>query len=300
MWQPRPEWQRLSHGAGPSTIGVWATHDPTGHLVVKRLAAPGKDSPPWLTDERSFAWWRRPAEVAATSLVTATPGLRALPAVRVDEDDEGITIEERHVAAVDNPGPFLARALGRFAGAEVRASWLATDQLVDRLAMTAERGGWPALERTAAAGTVRRLWERRGELLARLAALPQVVQHGDPVPGNLLGRADEDVLAVDWATLGHGPVGGDLGYLALSVKEELAPLLGAYLEGLPAGTATRDQALLGARVTAVYTVTTRAEWALASAAPTGGRLEGVYRHPAVAPHLRALQRALPHVEALLE
>ena len=57
---------------------------------------------------------------------------------------------------------------------------------------------------------------------------------------------------------------------------------------------------LGARVTAVYTVLNRAEWALARAARGEGALAGKFRHPAVAPHLRALQRQFPHIEALVE
>lgn len=299
MWQPRPEWQRLSHGAGPSTVGVWTTTGPEGALVVKRLATPTAGDPPGLTDERSFAWWRRPAEVATSGLVTATPGVRALPAVRVEEDEEGLTVWEPWVEPADNPGPFLARALGRFAGADVRARWLATDQLTDRLRMTAERGGWRTLEQTAAGDVVRRLWARRSRHLAQLADLPRVLQHGDPVPTNLRGRDGDDVLAVDWATLGLGPVGGDLGYLSLSTREELGPLLDAYLTGLPAGAATADQALLGARITAVHTVVTRAEWALSAAGGGGGPVTARYRHPAVAPHLAALQRQLPHLEALL-
>ena len=66
-------------------------------------------------------------------------------------------------------------------------------------------------------------------------------QHGDPVPANLPGRDGDDVVAVDWATLGHGPVGADLGYHALSAREEFEPLLDAYLMGLPDGLATRDR-----------------------------------------------------------
>ena len=51
-------------------------------------------------------------------------------------------------------------------------------------------------------------------------------------------------------------------------------------------------------MTAVYTVLNRAEWALARVAGGEGALAGKYRHPAVAPHLRALQRQFPQIEAL--
>ena len=49
------------------------------------------------------------------------------------------------------------------------------------------------------------------------------------------------MLAIDWATLGTGPVGADLGYYALAAREEFEPLLDAYLIGLPDGLATRDE-----------------------------------------------------------
>jgi hypothetical protein len=107
-------------------------------------------------------------------------------------------------------------------------------------------------------------------------------------------------VAIDWSTVGTGPVGGDLGYFALSAREAFEPLVEAYLGDLPAGAASRDEVELGARVTAVFTVLTRAEWALARVAHGEGALAGKYRHPSVAPYLRALQRQFPQIEALLE
>ena len=136
-------------------------------------------------------------------------------------------------------------------------------------------------------------------MLDALDALTQVPQHGDPVPANLPGREADEVVAIDWGMLGHGPVGADLGYYLLSAREEFEPLLDAYLMGLPDGLASRDEVALGARITAVYTVLTRAEWALARVATGEGALAAKYRHPAVAPHLRALQRQFPQIEALL-
>ena len=65
------------------------------------------------------------------------------------------------------------------------------------------------------------LWGRRTEMLAKADALVQVPQHGDPTPENMRGRDGDDVVAVDWAMLGTGPVGADLGYYALAAREEL-------------------------------------------------------------------------------
>ena len=90
-----------------------------------------------------------------------------------------------------------------------------------------------------------------------------------------------------------GPVGGDLGYFALSAREELDPLLEAYLTGLPPDLATPDQARLGARVVAVYTALSRAEWALARVAPGEGALAGKFSHPAVVAVPARAPAALP-------
>ena len=69
--------------------------------------------------------------------------------------------------------------------------------------------------------------------------------------------------------------------------------------GLPDGVASPEEAAHGARVTAVFTALSRAEWALARVATGEGALVSKYRHPAVEPHLRALQRQYPLIEALL-
>jgi len=301
MWQPEPGWHPLPGGTGTSTVGVWRTVLGDQPVVVKRLAAPGEGDPAELSDPRHSAYWRRAADVVTAGLVDTTPGLRSPARTAVDEDPEGITLIQEWVEDAANSGLFAARALGRFAGADLRQeTWLATGQLRDRLNRIDRRGGWRTLGRTTVADVGDHLWRRRGAFLQAVEALPQVPQHGDPLPANLPGRVGDDVVAVDWGTLGHGPVGADLGYYVLSAREEFEPLLDAYLLGLPDGLATPDEAALGARVTAVYTALNRAEWALARVAGGEGALAGKYRHPAVAPHLRALQRQFPQIEALLE
>lgn len=298
-WQPEAEWHLLPGGAGPSTVGVWRTAMGGRPVVIKRLAAPGPEAPAELSDPAHHAYWRREADVLTSGLTVATDGLRAGTAA-VDEDDEGITITHEWVEDDALPGLFLVMALGRFAGADLaRPRYLARDQLRDRLRRVERNGGWVTLERTTVADVAGHLWERRSTLLDELDALPQVPQHGDPTRANLPGRRGDDVVAIDWGTLGVGPVGADLGYFALSAREEFEPLVDAYLIGLPDGLATREQVELAARVAAVYTALSRAEWALARVAGGEGALAGKYRHPAVAPHLRALQRQFPQVEALL-
>ncbi len=299
MWQPDPGWYSLPGGTSTSTVGVWRTVLGDRPVVVKRLARPAAYDPAELSDPRHFAYWRRAADVLSVGLVERTPGLRTLPAA-VEEDAEGITITQEWVEDAANSGLFVAHALARFTAADLGGvRWLAHDQLRARMARVERAGGWRTLARTTVADLAAHLWERRGRLLDDLDALPQVAQHGDPVPANLPGRDGDALLAVDWGTLGRGPVGADLGYYLLGAREQFEPLLEAYLLGLPAGTADAAQAAHGARVTAVLTVLNRAEWALARVAGGEGPLAAKYRHPAVAPHLRALQRQLGLIEALL-
>jgi hypothetical protein len=299
MWQPEPDWVALPGGTGTSTVGVWRTALGGRPVVVKRLAAPRHGDPEELLDPGHVGYWRREADVLLTGLTTATAGLRATGA-SVEEDPEGITIVRDWVEDAASSGLFLAVALGRFAGAELpHTRFLATRLLRDRLARTAFRGGWPTLARTTVADVADHLWRRRETMLDLLDGLPRVPQHGDPTAANLPGREEDHAVAIDWGTLGTGPVGGDLGYLSLSSREEFEPLLDAYLLGLPDGVADRDAVELGAQVVAVYTALSRAEWALARVAHGEGALAGKFRHPAVAPHLRALQRTFPHLEVLL-
>ena len=289
MWQPDPEWQRLPGGLGPTTVGVWRGVVGGRPVVVKRLAAPAVPD----------GGWRRAADIALAGLVDTTPGLRA-PATAVEEDPDGITLVSEWVPPEPANGLFVATCLGRFAAADLgSATWLAHDQLRTRLGRVERAGGWTTLARTPVADVADHLWRHREERLAALDALPLVAQHGDPTGPNLLGRLADDVVAIDWDNLGRGPVGGDLGYYALSAREEFEPLLAAYAAALAPDTASDEQVALGARLTAVYTALSRAEWALARVAPGEGALAGKFTHPSVAPYLLALQRLYPQVEALL-
>lgn len=296
MWHPEPGWQRLPTGLGASTGGVWLA----GDRIVKRLIAPLPGDPSELSEPSHFAWWRRAADVALSGVVETTEGLRGTPALAVDEDSDGVTLTFAHVDEMPPSGLFIARSLGRFAGTTLPSyPWLARRQLADRIARVERRGGWRFLARTTVADVADQLWTHRQRHLALLDALPQVLQHGDPTPGNLIAHDGEHVLAIDWSTLGIGPVGADLGYYSLSAREEFEPLVEAYIAALPTGLATREQVQLGARVSAVHTVLSRAEWALAQVGPGEGALAGKFRHPSVAPHLRAMQRQFPQIEALI-
>ncbi|WP_027860718.1 aminoglycoside phosphotransferase family protein [Marmoricola sp. URHB0036] len=298
MWEPDPSWRRLPGAGGPSSAGVWLADDDGRTWVVKRLEAPDGTTPA-LLDPAHAGYWRREAEVARDPAVLGRVGLVPPEFGPVEEDDEGLTVWSAEMAGESPPGLFVARALGRFAAAPYDApAWAARRLLENRLAMAAERGGWPTLARTTLADVTDRLWERRGHWLSLCAEAPQGRVHGDAVPTNFVAARGEDVVAVDWQCFGTGPVGADLGYFALSSREEFGVLLETFLDGAGPGV-DADVVALAARVTAVYSVVTRAEWALAQVARGEGALAGKYRHPAVAPHLRALQRQFPQIEPLL-
>jgi hypothetical protein len=295
MWQPEPSWERLRSGGSPATAGVWAAEVDGRRWIVKRLAPPDE---PELHDPRHAGYWRREAEVALHPGLFAGPGL-VLPDVRtVEEDDEGVTIWTEDVAGSPPTALHAARALGRFASQPPpEVSWASTSILAGRLAFAEARGGWPTLARTTLADVADALWRSRHHWLDRVAGGPQGQVHGDVTPGNLPGVRGDDLVAIDWQCWGSGPVGADLGYFALSCREDFEVLLEAFAEG--AEVDDRDAVTTAARVTLVYTAFTRAEWALATAARGEGALAGKYRHPSVAPHLRALQRQVAQIEALL-
>ena len=298
-WQPEPGWQRLP-GAGPASVGVWSAQVAGRDVVVKRLGCPDPHDAPGSLAPSDVNYWRRAADVALSGVVADAPGLREAPVVSVEEDPEGITLVHARVEHHDAPGLWLAACLGSFAAVDIgQHAWLARGQLRSRLGLVERRGGWLTLERTPMADIADHLWTHREPWLDRCDALPQVAQHGDPSASNIPGRAAEGAVAIDWAHLGWGPVGADLGYLSLATREDIEPLVEAYVAALPAGLATTNDVMTGARVMAVYTALTRLDWALARVADGEGALAGKFRHPSVAPYIRAMQRQVGQIEALL-
>ena len=299
-WQPDPAWQRLP--GGRSSGGLWLAESDGRSWVVKRLPAPLPGDPATVRDPGHLGYWRREADVALHAAIDG-PGLVRPATGRVEEDPEGLTVWTEAVPVEELPGPFVARALGRFAASPLaEAPWLCRHLLADRIALAEARDGWPTLGRTTVSDVADALWRRRRSLLAAYEALPTGPTHGDAVPANFVARRDGDAVAVDWSCLGTAPLGADVGYFSLSSREDFGVLLEAYLGGLASVGVSADPSDVAraARTLAVFTVLSRAEWALARAARGEGALAGKFRHPAVAPHLRALQRQFPQIEALLD
>jgi len=302
MWQPDPAWTQLPAGGGPATVGVWRARHRDVDAIVKRLARPAAGDPALLENPAHAGYWRREAEVALTLGGIEGPGLVSPEYLRCDEDEEGITLWSELVVAEPPTSLLVARSMGRFAGAaNDPPSWAARHTLTDRLALAESRGGWPTLQRTTLADVADHLWQRRSEWLTRRDSAPTGRLHGDAVPANFVATRGDDVVAVDWQGYGVGPVGTDLGYFALSAREDFEVLFDAFLAGVEAsaGHVDPEPIRVAATVMTVYTIFSRAEWALSRVAQGEGALAGKYAHPAVAPHLRALQRQSAQIEALL-
>ena len=229
----------------------------------------GAERPPAL---RLLAARRRRRHRAARR---ATPGLRAPARTAVEEDDEGITLTQDWVEDAANSGLFAAHALGRFAGAELGdAPWLARDQLRDRMARVERAAAgrpWPGRRSPTwpttcgdGASAARR---------ARRAAPGRPARR--PGPGQPAGPRGR-------RRGGHrlGDARARPGRRRPRLLRCSAPARSSSRCSTPTcwgcrtGLATREEAALGARVTAVYTALNRAEWALARVAGGEGALAG--------------------------
>ena len=239
MWQPEPGWQRLP-GAGPATVGVWsATHQRPRRR--RQAAAPA----------RAAGRARRPRPGRRQLLATCCrrraqrggrPAHRACgrrPSCASTRTTRASPWSTNGSRTTTPPGLWLAACLGRFAAADLgEHPWLARDQLRSRLAprRAARRLAHPGPH---AHGRHRRppvdAPRRRGSTSATPSRRWPSTATRRP-PTSRVGTSD-GAVAIDWAHLGRGPVGADLGYLSLATREDVEPLVEAYVAALPAGLA---------------------------------------------------------------
>ena len=125
-----------------------------------------------------------------------------------------------------------ADALGVFGGIYLgerpvpSGAWIATDFLrrfsayaapaVAHLARASHHPVFGRLYPPAVATRVAHIWQQRDRLLHALDGLPQTFCHFDAHRGNLLLQAapiGTQLIVIDWATAGAGPIGADAGML---------------------------------------------------------------------------------------
>ena len=243
------------------TAGVWREGDTVRKVLTRRREAPEH----WAAsdDPRHWNYWRREAHVYQSCLPERL-GLRAPHLVGVTTSREGDVelrlehVEGRHGAALGIRDLEVAtEALGRSQGRRDLPDepWLSRRFL--RTYSTSRPARWALLgdDRAWAQPLVRahmdasvrrglvRLHERRAWLLDLMERLPRTVCHLDVWPNNLLLRPGGEVVLVDWAFVGDGALGEDVGNLVpdsvfdmLLPHEQLddldASLTRAYLRGL--------------------------------------------------------------------
>ncbi|MET8835642.1 phosphotransferase [Micromonospora sp. NPDC004540] len=224
------------------TGGIWRTRRDGRPAVLKLITPPGGDAGPahWAASAEPGHWnyWRREVEAYRSGLATtawASAGLAGPAVLAVEERPDGpvalwLAEADGQPGTDGTVGDFaeLARRLGVAhadwlgrTGELSRYDWLARDWLRDYTLSRpvtepvawdhpAAVAAWPTPLRAA----LRRLWERRRELLAATDRLPRTLCHHDVWPTNLV-LSDGGPVLLDWSFVGPGPIGEDAANLVL-------------------------------------------------------------------------------------
>jgi hypothetical protein len=266
---PGTDWTttRMGGDGGYSNGGIWrmeADRKRAGgraSVVVKRTGAAHLGSfQAWAhrTEPSDPQWWGREAEFYLSDLATTgwTQDVRAARCY-VDDHDGCRDLWLEDVSGIPARLAVCRRAVAGLAHWQVSHAhsahpWVSTDWIASHVARHApdnkrtqnhpswpsaiERGLNPALRDWAATRVT-----STTEITRRLAGFPRVLTNHDFHEHNI-GTVDAQVVLIDWAYAGWGPIGHDAGHLALSVAEDgqvdLAMawqvLEDAYCEGLVA------------------------------------------------------------------
>lgn len=225
-----------------ASLGIWRIHSDRWSVVLKLIGQGGAAGhPQWLAGAEPGHWyyWRREALAYQSGLLSSfTGGLGAPVCHLIAERPDGSVALWLEDLGATSTGPtwslsryalsarHLGRAQGEFAVDRPlpRHPWLSGDWLRSYLE---QRDGDIALLEEPAAWTTslaRRhvpedlapvLLQMRGDqelFLGALDRMPRTVCHLDLHPANLFGT-DDRTLLIDWAFMGIGALGEDVGNL---------------------------------------------------------------------------------------
>ena len=299
---PSPAGSRCASGTGTSTVGVWRTVLGGRPVVVKRLGAPGRARP---------AGAERPA---ALRLLAARRGRRHRAGR--PRRDPGTAGAPAHLGRGGrrghHPGPGLGR--GRRQQRPVLRG-LAGPVRRRRPGRARVAGARPAARPDGAGRAPRRLADprpdhrrrrrrpplaapRRAARRARRAAAGGPARRpgpGEPARPRRRRRGRDRLGHASAAGRSEPTSGSSCSVRGRSSSRCSTPICSASRTGWRPATRPRR-----GRASPPYcTALSRAEWALARVAGGEGALAGKYRHPAVAPYLRSLQRQFPQIEELV-
>jgi hypothetical protein len=234
------EWsvKRLSDKGIMNPDGLWLFrgegHDNNGSrpwsVVLKILEGQTQETPqddPW--------YWKRELLLAQSGLLERLPGpVRAPRFYRTVEYPDSAWLWMEHIVD-QQPGhwtleqyTFAAHQLGRWNGACLASSplqeelWLARRHYIPWLRWMNVEKDWqfPLNQMHVSAISRQRydqLWAEREIFYGALEGLPQVFSHFDSQRRNLFIHQDEDqkdeLVLVDWAQCGLGPIGAELNWL---------------------------------------------------------------------------------------
>jgi hypothetical protein len=202
------------------TIRPWS-------VALKILRKPEREQEP-----HDLWYWKRELSAFQSGLLEKLPGPVAAPrfyGATEHEDGAWLWMEHIHGATetwtLDHYA-FAARQLGRFNGAYLTDTPVPSEPWFCRKLARQwaemfgpENAAWddPFISRyfsTEVRARVMQLWTERERFYNALDRLPQVFSHFDYMRRNLFVRkktgSQEEVVAIDWAWCGIGPVGGDL------------------------------------------------------------------------------------------
>jgi hypothetical protein len=236
MMNPDGLWLFSGQGHAGDAVQAWS-------VVLKIFNRPEEESPP---DEPGF--WRREMLLAQSGLLERLPGpVRGALLYRTDEYPDSIwlwmeyIVEQQSEAWMLEQYAFAASQLGQWSGALLtekpfqEEQWFARRHYLMWLHLINVEKDWDfSLNQAYVPVELRyrynQLWAEQEMFHKVLDALPKVFSHFDFQRRNLFIRPDfkgqDQLVAVDWAFCGLGPLGAELNGLVADN--------GIMLEWLPA------------------------------------------------------------------